>query len=337
MRRAIGLVKPGVWAGLGLFVAGLLAPAGNVMAAPALPPLPQTICSAWSWQPWVLVGLALSAWAYGRGVRRLWQRAGPGRVIRTWQVAGFAIGLAAVFVAFISPLSALAEALFSAHMVQHLLLTLLAAPLLVLGAPLVPFLWALPLPARRAVGRWWRRSDWVRRVWHTASQPYLVWFLYAFSFWIWHLPGLYQAALERVWVHELEHISFIVPALLFWWTVIHPLGGRRRLGYGAGALYLFTTALHSSALGALLTFARRPLYPIYLSSVAAWNLTPLEDQQLAGVIMWVPAGIVYPVSALLLLGIWLQRMDNRLNQGRAGERERSATGPALAKPQRYER
>lgn len=334
MRRVSGLVKPGARAGLGLILAGLLPPAYTVAAGPALPPLPQTIWSAWSWEPWVLLGLALSAWAYGWGLRRLWQQAGPGRVIRTWQVAGFATGLAAVFVALVSPLSALAEALFSAHMVQHLLLTLLAAPLLVLGAPLVPFLWALPVPARRAVGRWWRRSDWARRLWHIASQPYLVWFLYALSFWIWHLPSLYQAALERVWVHQLEHISFIVPALLFWWTVIHPLGGHRRLGYGAGALYLFTTALHSSALGALLTFARQPLYPIYLSSVAAWDLTLLEDQQLAGVIMWVPAGIIYPVSALLLLGIWLQRMENRLNQG---ERERAAAGPALAKPQHYER
>lgn len=326
------LVKAAQWpvlAGL----AGLPASAYAAPAVPALPPLPETIWSAWSWQPWVLLGLALSAWAYGRGVRRLWQRAGPGRVIRYWQAAAFGAGLAAMFVALISPLSALAEALFSAHMVQHLLLTLLAAPLLVLGAPLVPFLWALPKPARHAAGRWWRRSDWARRAWHGISHPLLVWLLYALSFWIWHIPGLYQAALERVWVHELEHISFVIPALLFWWTVIHPLGGRRRLGYGAGALYLFTTALHSSALGALLTFAQRPLYPIYLSSAAAWNLTLLEDQQLAGVIMWVPAGLVYPVSALLLLGIWLQRMENRLNR-RQDRLETLAAGPAAAEPQR---
>ena len=336
MKRVSGLVKSIAGTGSRPVSAGLLAPAYTAATTLALPPLPQTIWSAWSWEPWVLLGLALSACAYGRGVRRLWQRAGPGRVIRYWQVASFATGLAAVFVALVSPLSALAEALFSAHMVQHLLLTLLAAPLLVLGAPLVPFLWALPKPVRQAVGRWWRRSDWARRFWHTASHPYLVWLLYAFSFWIWHLPGLYQAALERVWVHELEHISFIVPALLFWWTVIHPLGGRRRLGYGAGALYLFTTALHSSALGALLTFARRPLYPIYLSSVAAWNLTLLEDQQLAGVIMWVPAGIIYPVSALLLLGIWLQRMESRLNQSREDRRETAAAGKAATHPRGFD-
>jgi cytochrome c oxidase assembly factor CtaG len=232
-------------------------------------------------------------------------------VIRRWQVAAFGVGLIVVFVALITPLAALADALFSAHMVQHLLLILLAAPLLVLGAPLVPFLWALPAPARKRVGRWWQNIPLLRTLWRSLSQPLIVWLLYALTFWIWHLPTLYQAALEWVWVHELEHASFLLTALLFWWTVLHPLGGHKRLGYGAGALYLFTTALHSSALGALLTFAERPLYPIYVSSVAAWNLTLLEDQQLAGVIMWVPAGVVYPTVALVLLGIWLQRMEDR--------------------------
>lgn len=280
----------------------------SLLFGEGLPPLPDNLWRAWSWEPGVLLALVLAAWLYLRGMRTLWQRAGSGRVVRLWQVASFGGGLAALFIALISPLNTFSGALFSAHMIQHLLLFLAAAPLLALGAPLVPWLWALPRPVRYAVGRGWRQAGAVRALWRGLTHPLVVWVLHTLALWLWHLPGLYQAALERAVVHELEHATFLGTALLFWW-VLFDGGGRRRLSDGAGILYLFTAALQSGALGALLTFARTPLYPIYTSSAAAWNLTVLEDQQLAGVIMWVPAGVVYLVAALILLGRWLAAME----------------------------
>jgi cytochrome c oxidase assembly factor CtaG len=285
----------------------------TVFAYQGLPPLPSDFWRAWRWEPGVLLSLIFAAWLYMRGVQTIWRRAGSGRGIYRWQVIAFGSGLIALFIALISPLNAFGTAIFSAHMLQHLILILVAAPLLVLGAPLVPFMWALPRPERRKIARWWRQAKVVRAGWHSLTQPLFVWFLHTITLWLWHLPALYQAALEQPSIHELEHISFLGTALLFWWVLIQPTG-RRRLGYGASLLYVFTTALQSGALGALLTFARTPLYPIYTSSAAAWNLTILEDQQLAGVIMWVPAGVIYLGAALVLLSQWLRTMEAKEQQ-----------------------
>jgi putative membrane protein len=253
-------------------------------------------------------GTAITAWLYARGVRALWRRAGVGQGVRRWQAAAFAGGIAALTLALISPLDRLSAALFSAHMVQHLALILVAAPLLVLGAPLLPSLWALPPARRRALGRWWKRARAVRFLWHAATVPVVAWLLHAVAVWIWHLPALYQSALRSTLVHQLEHISFLGTALLFWWVLIHP-AGRRGLGYGWGVLYVFAAALQSGALGIALTFAPSPWYPAYAATTGAWGLTPLEDQQLAGLIMWIPAGMLYLLAGLVLLAAWARQAE----------------------------
>jgi len=217
----------------------------------------------------------------------------------------FAAGLVSLFAALISPLNGLAAALASAHMVQHLALVLIAAPLLVLGAPLVPLLWALPQPMRRALGGWWKQARALRRAWYALRRPVVAWWLHAVAMWTWHLPSLYQAALGSEFLHALEHGCFFGTALLFW-RALFPAGKSGRLSYGAGLLYVFATGMQSGVLGALLTFAPTPWYPAYGASVAAWGLTPLEDQQLAGLIMWVPGGLVYIHVAVVLFMAWLQ-------------------------------
>lgn len=261
--------------------------------------------SAWSWEPEILLGLALAAWGYARGVSALWQRAGFGRGIHYWRAFAFAAGLLALFVALISPLNDLSATLVSAHMVQHLVLVLIAGPLVVVGAPLLPLLWALPKPMRRALGRWWKQAALLRAVWHTLSQPLVVWPLHTAALWVWHLPGLYQAALKSEILHTVEHGCFFGTALLFWRTVF-PGGKSERMSYGAGVFYVFATGMQSGLLGALLTFAPTPWYPAYAARVAAWGFTPLEDQQLAGLIMWVPGGLVYLHVAALLFLAWVQ-------------------------------
>jgi putative membrane protein len=287
------------------------------------PPAPHDLWTSWSWEPLVLLGIALSGWLYARGVWALWHRAGVGRGVPLWQAAAFMAGLLTVFVALISPMDGLSASLFSAHMAQHLLLILVAAPLLVLGNPLLPFLWALPRPWRRSVGGWWR-SRRLRAAWHLLTDPVVAWAVAAAALWVWHIPRLYDAALGSEGVHALEHGVFLGTALLYWWTVARS-GRRGSLGYGAGLLSVFAMAVQSGALGALMTFASRPWYPAYAARTAAWGLTPLEDQQLGGLIMWVPAGAVYLLAAGLLFAGLLAQTERRM---RLRERTAGPPGPA---------
>jgi putative membrane protein len=263
-------------------------------------------------EPGALVSLIFVAALYVRGVRALWARAGRGRGVRVWQAAAFGGGLLAVLVALETPLDRLSEALFSAHMVQHLVLMLVAAPLLALGSPRLALAWSLPAT------RLWRLIP---------GRPSVAFALHVVALWAWHVPSLYDAALANGAVHAAEHASFLATGVLFWWALLPAPGPRlarlaapgtepstsvhvsarrgEHAGYGLGVLYVFGMALQSTVLGALLTFTRAPWYTSHLGSTAAWGLTALEDQQLAGVIMWVPGGLIYLVAALALFGRWL--------------------------------
>ena len=304
------------YAAIALVMAAWFGRTGVALAHEGEPLAPHELRSAWNWDLLILAGLTAAGWSYGRGVRALWQRAGRGRGVSQWRVAAFGGGLLALFVALISPLDALSGALFSAHMVQHLLLLMVAAPLLVLGAPPVALGWAWPQRWRWGAARWWHRRRRLQRGWRALTQPLAVWMLYMAALWLWHVPVLYEAALRNEFIHFLEHGCFLATAVLFWWTLARCSAGGRP-SYGVGILYVFTTALHGGLLGSLLTFTPRVWYPLYAASTAGWGLTPLADQQLAGVIMWVPMGIVYTIVALALLGVWLQVMERKDRRQRA--------------------
>jgi cytochrome c2 len=193
-------------------------------------------------------------------------------------------------------------------MAQHELLISVAAPLLVLGRPLVPFVWALPLRWRRSLGEW-TRAGIARRSWSALTLPSVAFALHAIALWVWHLPGPYQATLTSDFAHSLQHASFIFTALLFWWTIFSRHGGE--LARGKAILYLFATALQTGALGALLTFAQTLWYPAYASTTPQWGLSPLEDQQLGGLIMWIPGSLAYLVAALAIFAEWLRESERR--------------------------
>ena len=283
---------------------------------------------AWVWPPGIVVSLAAAAVLYARGLRLLWDEH-VGRGIRVWEAACFLAGWIAAALALLSPLHALSEQLFVAHMLQHELLMVVAAPLLVLGRPLVPSLWALPSPARRRIGAVTRRPR-VRAVWRALTTPTVAFVIHGAAIWIWHAPPLFQATLENEAVHAAQHASFIGTALLFWWTIVQargPGGRSRSSGFGVAVLLLFATTLHTGALGALLTFSRTLWYPAYASAAAAWGLTPFEDQQLAGLLMWIPASVAYLVAALLLFASWLTESERRVHDAelaRVTERVRAS-------------
>jgi putative membrane protein len=273
---------------------------------------PSEVWSGWSVEPVVIASLGITAWLYVRGVHALWQSAGEGRGVTRWETAAFAAGWGTLLLALLSPLHRLGQVLFSAHMAQHELLMAVAAPLLVLGRPLLPFVWALPMSWRRAAGSWVAVPP-VRRAWWLVTLPPAAWTLHAAAIWLWHAPPLFQATLRSELIHSLQHLSFLGTGLLFWWTLLR--GRQGRLGGPAAVLYLFTTSLHTTVLGALLTFSSRLWYPLYGSSTAAWGLTPLEDQQLAGLIMWVPANLAYLVATLVIVSGWLKEPAPRIALG----------------------
>jgi putative membrane protein len=195
--------------------------------------------------------------------------------VRGWEAGCFGAGWLVLALALLSPLHHLSERLLWAHMVQHELLMVLAAPLLVLGRPLETWNWGLP----RAWRAW---ASMPRR----AMGPVSAWTLHAAALWVWHVPAFFDAALASPALHALQHTSFFVTALLFWWAVLAP--GASQVG---AVISLFTTMLHTGALGALMALAPTPWYGPYA----------LQDQQLAGLVMWVPAGLAYPGVALYLM------------------------------------
>jgi putative membrane protein len=256
----------------------------------------------------VVVPLLLAAVWYACGVARLWHRSGAGRGLRPLQVSFFVLGWLSLIAALLSPVDELGAELFSAHMVQHEILMLIAAPLLVLARPMQAFLWAFPAHMRSGLSHA-SRLAWLATTYRALTRPLVAWILHAITLWAWHAPAFFQATLVDRTVHNLQHISFLLTALLFWASLF---GARSREAHGAAVLYLFTTMVHSSILGALLTFAARPWYPAYLHTTQHWGLTPLEDQQLGGLIMWVPASLVYVVLGLSFVARWISTSDRGL-------------------------
>jgi putative membrane protein len=259
---------------------------------------PHDLWTAWRFEPGIVIPLLISALLYAIGARRQ-------RGVRLRDMLCFWSGWLILAMALVSPLHPLGETLFSAHMAQHEILMLCAAPLMVLSRPLVPSLWGLPVETRRLLGRW-AKSTIVRRTWAALTAPLAAWTIHAIALWSWHAPFLFQATLQNEWVHAAQHLSFFLSALLFWWSLFYARG---RGGYGSAVLYVFTTGVHTSILGALLTFANTVWYPAYRDTVAPWKLTALEDQQIGGLIMWVPAGLVYLAAGLFLLAAWMRESD----------------------------
>jgi putative membrane protein len=262
-----------------------------------------SIWTKWEFDPGVTVPLVLSAALYAIGSAK---HMGITRL----QQACFWTGWCSLVVALVSPLHPLGEVLFSAHMLQHEILMLISAPLLVASRPLVTFLWALPFEWRRTLGRS-SKTRAVRSSWLWLTAPLTAWWIHAIAIWGWHAPPLMEAALGSDLAHTAQHLSFFLSALLFWWALFYAHGRR---AYGSGVLYIFTTAVHTGILGALLTLAPRLWYPSYANTTQAWGLIPLQDQQIGGLIMWVPASVVYLIAGMYLFAAWMKESDLALER-----------------------
>jgi len=277
--------------------------------------------SDWTWPPLIIIPLLLMAGLYAIGIVKMSRRAAGPRA--HWRsILYFALSWISLLIALDSPIHEVGEQLFWVHMTQHEILMLVSAPLLVLSRPLVPFLWALS-PSWRNKAASWGRSRVFRATWKSVSAPLSAWLLSALALWLWHAPWLFDLTLHSDWTHAAQHLSFFLTALLFWWPVAQQPPA---LGYGGGLAYVFTTALHTSVLGGLLTFAPRAWYSSYLSTAPAWHLTALEDQQIGGLIMWIPAGTLLLIVSLVLLVKWMQESQHSWQYTRMAELSRLSKG-----------
>ncbi|HLI16990.1 MAG TPA: cytochrome c oxidase assembly protein [Rhodanobacteraceae bacterium] len=286
----------------------------------------------WTWEPWLLACIVLATVPYVVGMVRM-GRAQRVKILGRRRALSYLTGMVILLLALESPLDALADDLFSAHMAQHMLLLLVIPALLVYGRPVITWLWAFDLGTRRGIVRGWKRSG-LQAVFDWLTRPLVVWVLLSAALCVWHLPGPYDWAVRHEWLHDLEHLSFLGFSLAFWTIVIEPYGQRRRLGFGATIVFVVSSGFVMGLIGAVLTFAAAPLYAVHLHTTQAYGLTPLQDQELAGVIMWIPSNLVHLAALCSVFFAWY-RADQQggARSGRAiGERARARVRPSVVVP-----
>jgi putative membrane protein len=259
--------------------------------------------TAWDWQPSVLIGVVLLVGAYLCAVGPWRTRFRTSEPVKRTQVAWFLLGAFVILFALVSPLDALGdEYLFSAHMVQHLLLTLLVPPLLLMGTPG----WMLRPLLRYPV---------VARVARVLTMPVVAFALFNANFLAWHFPVFYEATLHSETIHIVEHLLFMATGVLNWWPILSPLPELPRLPYPGQILYLVLETVPIAALSALIVFSSAVLYPTYAAAPRLFGLSALSDQQIGGLIMWVPGGLVYWTAWSLVFFKWLGQ-EERVEQMR---------------------
>jgi putative membrane protein len=258
----------------------------------------QTILQSWSTPIGVNVALCLTVLVYVRGWFRL--RTISPNLIPSWRLAAFMSGIVSVWIAIGSPVDAFDEVLLSVHMAQHLLLMAIAPPLILLGAPALPLLKGLPQWFARCVVSpflQWRLVKWIG---HFLVNPAVCWLAATLALIGWHIPTVFELALRRSWLHELEHACFLGAGLLFWWPVVQPWPSVARWPRWSVPLYLFFATLPCDALSGFLAFCDRVVYRSYLSAPRLFNISALQDQECAAALMWACVTIIFLVPAVIV-------------------------------------
>ncbi len=273
-------------------------------------PVARAALSSWDWRPEVIVGVLLLGTLFWLGWRRLRAISGRSRGWRAlgagWRPVSYTAGLLVIAIALMSPLDVLVQQLFFMHMIQHLLLIMVAPVLLLLPNPLPYLLWGLPGRARLAAGRGLNslihKESAVGRTLRKMTGPGAVWFIMIAFIIGWHDPGMYNAALRSELVHDLEHLTMFAAGMLFWWTVLG-VGPRlhKNLSRPAKIAFVIAAIPPNMALGAALAFSRQPIYTYYSDMPRLWGISVLDDQRISGIIMWIPGSMMYFMIALALI------------------------------------
>ncbi len=269
-------------------------------------PTLRAFLGSWKARPDVLIVLGMLGAAYLSGWLRLRRRGAP--AAPAWGPAAYLSGLTIIGLALLSPIDAFASSLFIMHMIQHELLVMAAPPLLLLANPLAAVLWALPPGTRHWLGGWLVRGSPLRRMWRLITLIPVAWLLYVGTLWGWHYPSAYEASLGNDRVHDAQHLSFFLTAVLFWWPIINPaprLHGH--IPYAFRIPYLLAAIAQNTGLAFVITMTERVLYPHYAAVPRLWGITALDDQAVGGAIMWVVNGMMYVAAIVILVARFLDR------------------------------
>lgn len=259
----------------------------------------------WSWAPSILIGIALFVGAYLAATGPLRGRFKGYQPVSRGQKVWFLIGSLLILFALVSPLDEVGDRfLFSAHMTQHLLIALIAPPLLLMGTPgwLIQPLISKPI---------------LSKVFHLLTLPVVAFFVGNAVYLAWHFPAFYEAALQNENIHIVEHLSFIAAGVLNWWPVLSPLPGFNKLPPLARVVYLFLDAMPTTILSALITFSAAPLYSTYAVAGKLLGIDAVMDQQVAGMIMWMPGGMTYLVALTIVFFKWQSEEEKKDKVGNA--------------------
>ncbi|MCM8745540.1 cytochrome c oxidase assembly protein [Thermomicrobium sp. CFH 73360] len=241
----------------------------------------------------------------------LWRLRQIGRSVPSSWPAAFYVGMFTALIALAGPLDTWNDELLTMHMAQHLVLIQITAPLLLLGRPVQVILRALPPHRAGTVTRLLLRPVWSRRILSILTAPLVATALASIALVVWHFPVLYEQAVLRQPIHDLQHLSFFGTALLFWWPIIDPVPRHHRMNGLWASLMVFITAVVSTVLGAIITLADDVIYSPYRYAAMPWGFTPMVDQQVAGLLMWIGGGTLYIVIILILLARWLLHEEGR--------------------------
>lgn len=229
------------------------------------------------------------------------------------RVTAFGASLVVLLVSLNGPLHDLSDSyLFSAHMVQHLILTLLFPPL---------FLYGLPAEVVRRV----LRPPWLQSFGAWLVRPIMAAAIFTVPIALWHLPPFYEAAMRHHGLHIVQHLVFLTTSVIMWWPVLSPVPELPRASYPGQLLYLFLLGIPMSVVGAMITLADTPLYPFYVEAPRVWGLTPMADQQIGGLMMWVPGGLVFWLAMTVVWFRWSVREEQ-------GDAEREVPREAYGLP-----
>ena len=256
----------------------------------------------WTLDPLLTVPLGLALLIYVIGWRRLAERAS--QPPRGWPL--FLLGWLVLTLALVSPLHEAGERSFTMHMIEHELIMLVATALLAASGSGGVLAWGLPRPLRTALGGSWKSP--LSALWKRLTEPVTATAVQAIVLWAWHAPPLFDRALDSFGWHITQHACFFISSLLFWWAMLNPRG--RASGYGVSAACLFATSLIGGALGALMALSQSPWYADYAAmGMTGIGLDPTDDQRLAGLIMWIPGGLVHGAAALVLFYRWFKSAE----------------------------
>ncbi len=262
--------------------------------------------TAWNTNPLPTVLLLMAAYLYMNGLAN-WER--PSHPVNNWQKASFFFGLFLIFVALQSPLDPIADHMLSFHQVQHFLLRMMAPLFVLLGAPLTPMLRGLPVWALQGIVKPTVKNEHARKAYNLLTNPVFTVGFFMGSLYLWQFPGAFNLALRNDAVHALMHLTMSASGFLFWWVIIDPKPHRSRLHYGLRVLYLGLIVLPNTVLGAAITFSKSLLYSAYAEVNQPYDISLMTDQQLGGLMLWVPGDMMSVLAAGVVMIMWYQREE----------------------------